>query len=183
MATEKSEVDLSVSPSPHRNDNEIEHFHYVRRGQVLDDDAVSEDIVGFDATRMKARTALTYEEEKKLVRRVDWHIMPLVSIMFLLKNLDYANASNARIMNAGTHRNILTQLHMSSNAFNFVSTVYFIPYIVAEAPSNLFIKRLLPSRWQSRILVSPPTIAQQTRDRANLHIGYVGSCSCVPRSC
>lgn len=31
---------------------------------------------------------------------------------------------------------------------------YQIPYIIAEAPSNLFLKRLLPSRWLSRIMIS-----------------------------
>lgn len=29
-----------------------------------------------------------------------------------------------------------------------------IPYIIAEAPSNLLVKRVLPSRWQSRIMVT-----------------------------
>lgn len=44
--------------------------------------------------------------------------MPLVSIVCLLQNIDYANASNARIMNDGTPQNVLTQLHMSSDDFN-----------------------------------------------------------------
>jgi hypothetical protein len=75
-------------------------------------------------------------------------------------------------MNKGTPQNILTQLHMTANEYNFVSTIYYvslgwsellsgarfgltsqIPYIVFEAPSNLFIKKVLPSRWQSRIVV------------------------------
>lgn len=29
-----------------------------------------------------------------------------------------------------------------------------IPYIVAEAPSNLLIKKFSPSKWQARIIVS-----------------------------
>lgn len=29
-----------------------------------------------------------------------------------------------------------------------------IPYIVAEAPSNLLIKRFSPSKWQARIIIS-----------------------------
>jgi hypothetical protein len=61
--------------------------------------------------------------------------------MFLLKNMDYQNvscdscpedetddsqAANARIMNKGTDQNILTQLHMTANEYNFVSTVYYV---------------------------------------------------------
>ena len=72
-------------------------------------------------------------------------------------------------MDKGTSRNILTQLNMTSNDYNFVTTLYYvscvsevkyyqlicsqIPYIIAEAPSNLLVKRVLPSRWQSRIMV------------------------------
>ena len=154
MADSKTDVNLSVTPDPGKSEDRTTALHLVRRGQALDEDAVSDDIVGYDAERMRARAALTFQEEKKLLRRIDWHIMPLVSLMFLLKNIDYANASNARIMNGGTPQNILKQLHMSSDDFNWVSTIYYLPYIIAEAPSNLFIKRLLPSKWQSRIVIS-----------------------------
>jgi hypothetical protein len=103
------------------------NLHYVRRGQEVADDTLSTDsIEGYEVEQMRARALLTYEEEKKLLRRIDWHLMPLCSIAFLLKNIDSANVSNARIMNTGTHQNILSQLGMSSNEFNFVSTIYYV---------------------------------------------------------
>ncbi|KAF2029234.1 putative pantothenate transporter [Setomelanomma holmii] len=129
-------------------------FHYARRGSVANDGGVADDIDGYDTERMRARTLLTVEEKKKLLRRIDFRLMTLCSIMFLLKGIDADNVSNARIMNRGTPNNIMTQLGMSSNEYSFITTVYYIPYIVAEAPSNLLIKRLLPSRWQSRIMVT-----------------------------
>lgn len=67
-------------------------IHVVRRGDELDNESSLEnDIVGYDAERMSARTLLSEAEEKKLMRRIDWHLMPLCSIMFLLKNMDYQN--------------------------------------------------------------------------------------------
>lgn len=103
------------------------HLHYVKRGQDVSDDALSTDsIIGYEAEQMRARSLLTYEEEKRLLRRIDWHIMPLCAIAFLLKNIDSTNFSNAKIMNTGTHRNILTQLGMTANEFNFVSTIYYV---------------------------------------------------------
>lgn len=102
-------------------------LHYVRRGQEVTDDTLSTDsIEGYEAEQMRARALLTYEEEKKLLRRIDWHIMPPCSIAFLLKNIDYSNVSNAKIMNTGTHQNILKQLGMTANEFNFVSTIYYV---------------------------------------------------------
>ncbi|KAK7926570.1 MFS transporter prlL [Apiospora marii] len=41
--------------------------------------------------RSRARQLLTPEEEKKLLRRIDWHLMPLCSIIFMFKNLDSDN--------------------------------------------------------------------------------------------
>ena len=110
------------------------NLHYVKRGQEVSDDALSTDtIIGYEAEQMRARSLLTYAEEKKLLRRIDWHIMPLCAIAFLLKNIDSTNVSNARIMNEGTKRNILTQLGMSSNEFNFVSTIYYVSCWLLEA--------------------------------------------------
>ena len=67
-------------------------LHYAPRGEVITDaSSIETDIVGYDDSRMKARSLLTEAEEKKLMRRIDWHLMPLCSIMFLLKNIDANN--------------------------------------------------------------------------------------------
>lgn len=101
-------------------------LHYVRRGQEIVDNPSTDSITGYDADQMRARASLTYDEEKKLLRRIDWHIMPLCAFAFLLKNLDASNVTNAKIMNTGTPDNILTQLGMTANEFNFVSTIYYV---------------------------------------------------------
>ncbi|UKZ61444.1 uncharacterized protein TrAtP1_002709 [Trichoderma atroviride] len=107
-----------------------------------------------EADSQGARTLLTAEEEKKLLRRIDWHLMPLCSLIFMFKNLDSDNVSNARIMNQGTHQNIMNQLGMTSDEYNLVTVVYYIPYIIGETPSNILLKYFTPSKWQSRIIVT-----------------------------
>jgi hypothetical protein len=73
-------------------DHGTEGLHFVTRGKVIsEDDGSDVAITGYDAHQMRARALLSYEEEKKLFRRIDWHLMPLMSIMYLLKNLDAAN--------------------------------------------------------------------------------------------
>jgi hypothetical protein len=67
-------------------------LHRAARGEIADVKA-DETIQGFDAERMRARTVLTAEEEKKLMRRIDWRLMPLCSLMFLVKTLDVDNVS------------------------------------------------------------------------------------------
>ncbi|KXH41057.1 hypothetical protein CNYM01_04572 [Colletotrichum nymphaeae SA-01] len=126
---------------------------FARRGEQIDE-STSGDVSGFDAERMRARSLLTADEEKKLMRRVDLRIMTICSLLFLMKNIDSDNISNARIMNKGTPRNIMTQLNMTSDEYNLLTVLYYVPYIVLEAPSNLLLKRLRPSAWQSRIMIS-----------------------------
>lgn len=110
---------------------EIQHvqngLHLARRGgDFVDSDVDSTEIPGFEADQMRARTLLTAEEEKKLLRRIDWHIMPLCSFMFMLKSMDANNVSNARIMNEGTNQNIMTQLGMTSNQYALLTVVYYV---------------------------------------------------------
>ncbi|KAK6823219.1 hypothetical protein RU639_005994 [Aspergillus parasiticus] len=114
-----------------RKDNTL---HYASRGQALSDESTGAgNIAGFDAEWMRARTSLTADEEKKLLRRVDWHIMPLCAIMFLLKNIDSENVANAKSMNKGTDRNILTQLGMTTDQYNLVTVLYYISWGIALA--------------------------------------------------
>ncbi len=118
----ETETSFPITTS-HQNDG----LHFVTRGKVVSDDEDSDEaITGYDANQMRARALLSYDEEKKLFRRIDWHLMPLMSLMYLLKNLDAANTANARIMDKGTSRNILTQLHMTANDYNFVTTLYYV---------------------------------------------------------
>ena len=93
---------------------------------AVDSDVDPSEIQGFDVERMRGRTLLTAKEEKKLLRRIDWHIMPFCSFMFMLKNMDAQNISNARIMNLDTDQNIMTQLGLSSNAYALLPVLYYV---------------------------------------------------------
>lgn len=88
MTQKTAPVEQTASSSSDDETPPTEDFHYATRGEVLSND---EAINGFDAERMRDRTLLTAEEEKKLLRRIDWHLMPLCSIIFMFKNLDSDN--------------------------------------------------------------------------------------------
>lgn len=104
-------------------------LHYAQRGAegAFEDDG--SDIQGFDAERMRDSTLLSAQEEKKLLRRIDWRIMPLCSVMFLLKNLDSDNTSNARIMNKGTAQNIMTELAMTADEYTLLTALYYVRHL------------------------------------------------------
>mgnify|MGYP001658347501 CR=1 FL=1 len=78
-------------------DSAIDHeLHFVRRGEPLAEASSSqESIDGYDPDLMSGRTLLTAQEEKKLLRKIDWRLMTLCSLIFMFKNLD---ANNVRIV-------------------------------------------------------------------------------------
>ncbi|KAM0551234.1 hypothetical protein ACHAPJ_008579 [Fusarium lateritium] len=130
-------------------------YSTVARGDAFSSsEDVRDNITGYDNTLMKARATLSSQEEKKLLRRIDWHLIPLLAVMYMVKSIDASNVSNARIMDQGTPRNIMIELNISPDNYNFVTMAYYIPYILAETPSNLLVKRLKPSVWQARIMIS-----------------------------
>jgi hypothetical protein len=94
-----------------------------QRGVLADDGEVPQTE---EETRRRNRTLLSTEEEKALLRRIDWRIMTICSILFLLKNTDSDNISNARIMNKGTDRNIMTELNMTSDQYNLLNVLYYV---------------------------------------------------------
>ncbi|KAI1862761.1 uncharacterized protein JN550_009908 [Neoarthrinium moseri] len=113
-------------------------FHVARRADALSDTPDGSSIADPDTERKKALTALTAEEEKKLIRRIDWRLIPLLALLYVMKKLDESNVSNARIMNKGTPRAILTQLNISSDEYGMITVLYTVPYILAETEAGMF---------------------------------------------
>lgn len=72
--------------------NVDERFHFVERGKEIGESSSSQgSIDGYDPELMSGRNLLTAEEEKKLLRKIDWRLMTLCSIIFMFKNLDSTN--------------------------------------------------------------------------------------------
>lgn len=46
-----------------------------------------------EISREAALTALTVDEERRLIRRVDWRLVPLLCMLYLMKKIDENNVS------------------------------------------------------------------------------------------
>ncbi|PNY27354.1 transporter [Tolypocladium capitatum] len=92
-------------------------------------------------------TEVDYEElsrgvdERKLVRKLDLHIIPLVMGLYLFSFLDRVNIGNARLYG------LESELHLSSTQFQVAVSILFVTYLAFEVPSNLVLKRFTPRRW------------------------------------
>ncbi|KAL3440880.1 major facilitator superfamily domain-containing protein [Aspergillus insuetus] len=78
----------------------------------------------------------TKEEEKRLIRRIDLHVMPWLCLTYALSLIDRTNIGAARV--AGME----VDLNLSGNRYSIVLMIFFITYIAVELPSNALIRRL-----------------------------------------
>ncbi|PVH99109.1 high-affinity nicotinic acid transporter [Periconia macrospinosa] len=99
-------------------------------------------------------STFTAEEEKKIMHKVDKCFILLTGIMYLIKQIDVHNASIVKVLQVGQPSNVLNELNMTSNQYNWVASIYGIAYIIFEAPSNLLLKRMTPHNWQARIFLT-----------------------------
>lgn len=79
------------------------------------------------------------EKNKKILRKIDLHLLPLLIVMYLLNFLDRSNLAQAR---EGT---LERDLGMHGTDFNLATSIFFIGYLLMQLPSNMLITRVRPS--------------------------------------
>ncbi|KAL0959958.1 hypothetical protein HGRIS_011622 [Hohenbuehelia grisea] len=87
---------------------------------------------------MSASTTSRHAIERRAVRKLDISILPIVSMFYLLSYLDRSNIGNARV--AGLQKD----LKMTDQQYQICLTVLFVPYILAEIPANLILRKVTP---------------------------------------
>ncbi|OJD38741.1 major facilitator superfamily protein [Diplodia corticola] len=99
----------------------------------------------FPSDRSSGEVALepawTEEEERAVRRKMDWHLVPLVTLLYLLCFLDRSNIGNARI------QGLAKDLQLVGYQFNWSLTVFYITYMLVEVPSNIVLKKIGPRWW------------------------------------
>ncbi|CAG7846391.1 Uncharacterized transporter C1039.04 [Serendipita indica DSM 11827] len=126
-----------------------EKEHSLKAGNV---DPVKEDAILEHDAFANTSVHWTVEEEKALVRRLDWHIVPLVTILYLSNFIDRANIGNAKV--AGLN----TDLGLVGFQYNIGLSVFYVAYILVEVPSNLLLKRFGAKVWLSILVLSFGTV-------------------------
>ena len=85
---------------------------------------------------------------KKLLRKIDWVLIPFLALLYLLSFLDRTNIGNARLAN------LEKNLGMGGLDYNVALGVFFPWYVAAEIPSNMAMKRFRPSIWIPCIMIA-----------------------------
>ena len=106
-------------------------------------------------------TLLNEEEENILVRKIDWMILPLLSVVAFLQFLDkslrmfdcYSSASwapsttecsraNSKLVSYANVMGLANDTHSDAAQFSYLATTFYVAYFVFELPSGYLVQRL-----------------------------------------
>ncbi|KAK3317879.1 DNA-repair protein rad2 [Cercophora scortea] len=95
-------------------------------------------------------------DERKLVRKLDLYLIPLVMALYVFSFLDRVNIGNARLYS------MEADLGLVGTQYQTAVSILFVTYLAFEVPSNLVLKKFTPSRWIAFITVAWGIIATLT---------------------
>ncbi|KAF9878095.1 MFS transporter [Colletotrichum karsti] len=61
---------------------------------------------------------------QKVVRKIDYRLIPILGFLYLLSHIDRGNIGNAKI------EGMDVDLKLTGNQYNIASTIFFVPYII-----------------------------------------------------
>ncbi|OMP83960.1 putative transporter C11D3.18C [Diplodia seriata] len=87
-------------------------------------------------------------DQKKILRKMDIRIVPILALLYLMSFLDRSNIANAEV------EGLSKSLHMTGGQYNWTLTIFFFSYCAFDLPSNIVLKKLRPSIWLPTTVVA-----------------------------
>src|SRR5262249_47743535 len=87
------------------------------------------------------------EVEHRTMRKVSLRLLPLLFLLYIASYLDRTNLGMAALQ-------MNKQIGLSSAAYGFGASIFFIGYALFEVPSNIILARVGARRWIARIAIT-----------------------------
>ncbi|THH30751.1 hypothetical protein EUX98_g3426 [Antrodiella citrinella] len=81
--------------------------------------------------------------EWKVMAKIDYRVVPMLCILYLLAFLDRVNIGNAALFG------LKDDLNLRGTEYNTALVIFFVPYAICEIPANILLKRFKPHVWLS----------------------------------
>ena len=123
---------------------------------------------------------------KKLVRKMDAIILPIIGILYILNYIDRQNLAAAKL------QGIMEDLNMTTQEFATAISILFVGYLPFQIPSNMIITKISrPGMCKSSLLFEQASADTLRHLRCRHYLGFhlrshchcedIRSASCSPR--
>ncbi|KAA6411779.1 MAG: MFS general substrate transporter [Lasallia pustulata] len=85
--------------------------------------------------------------DRRITRKFDRHIVPWLFGLWLLAFVDRSNIGNAKI------DGLVKDLKLTGNKFNVALTIFYVPYILVDVPSNWVLKYFGAGRYLPSLII------------------------------
>lgn len=99
-----------------------------------------------DEIEIASEHEIDHVAERKVTRKVDFVLVPMLCLLLIVAFLDRTNIGNARI------QGLEADLGMKGTDYNIALFVFFVPYLLLDIPCNMIMKKLRPSRYLSTLM-------------------------------
>ncbi|SLM34145.1 reverse transcriptase domain protein [Lasallia pustulata] len=109
---------------------------------TCDDTERSTPGIGEDNVLAAVANGDTASLERKLLAKVDFRVLPTITVIYVLAFLDRVNIGNALLFH------LPADLHLQAWQSSVALCVFFVAYVLFEIPANLLLKKLKPHVFQ-----------------------------------
>lgn len=101
-----------------------------------------------DDSRVTDSTIESTARERRLVRKVDFRVLPMLSVMFAVSIIDRISIGSAKVLGMSE------DLELTGNRYSVCLLLFFPAYFLAALPSNYLLVKFRPDTWLSFIMLS-----------------------------
>ncbi|KAI0112401.1 putative allantoate permease [Nemania sp. FL0031] len=114
----------------------------------IEPETASSGVKNSSSSQLSAQETEPQFDHGRLLRKIDLHVLPILFAIYVAAFIDRINISSA--LTLGLTKN----LQLTGQQPNIALTIFFVPYIIFEIPSNILLKKFNPHVWlPTRILV------------------------------
>ncbi|EZG04893.1 hypothetical protein H106_05156 [Trichophyton rubrum CBS 735.88] len=91
---------------------------------------------------------LTAEDNKRLLKIIDWHLMPMMCVVYGLNYLDKTTLSYASVMG------LKKDIHLIKDNYQWLGSMFYFGYLAWEYPTSVLLQRLPLAKYSAFCIVA-----------------------------
>ncbi|PWN51460.1 MFS general substrate transporter [Violaceomyces palustris] len=85
-------------------------------------------------------TDITPEEFERVRKKIDWHLLPLLFLLYMIQFADKVSLGSSAVLG------LRTDTHLNATQYNMLGTVFYIGYLAFVWPQNILLQRFPVAR-------------------------------------